>query len=122
MQEWLELAEDGSRAAEHLRKLRPQPREIICFHYQQSAEERLEAVLQSYQVDTPKPHDLLVLLKHITTLVPAFEDLERECNELNDYAVAVRYPVRIDPTEENVEGAGRSAARIRDAVKVGLGY
>jgi HEPN domain-containing protein len=35
--EWLGYARDDFRSAEFLTQLRPQPREIICFHCQQSA-------------------------------------------------------------------------------------
>ena len=120
VQEWLEPADEDGRAAEHLRDLKPEPREIICFHYQQAAEKHLKAVIQSYTTDVPKSHDLLLLLQRVAGLVPGLESLEGECNQLNDYAVTVRYPVRIDVTDEDVEAARRAATRIRHVVRDSL--
>ena len=43
--EWLDYATKDLASARFLLKMKPQPREIICFHCQQAAEKALKAYL-----------------------------------------------------------------------------
>ena len=115
--EWLDLADQDRRSADFLGAMIPVPAEVICFHYQQAAEKALKALLEFHAVEIPRSHDLLVLWSNVTRVAETLPDLERECNLLNDYSVSVRYPARIELTEEDVDAAKRAATTILSTIQ-----
>lgn len=64
---------------------------IVGFHAQQAVEKALKAVLSSHRIDFRRTHDIAELLDAITdhgVPAPPFSD---SLDELNPYAVEVRY-------------------------------
>lgn len=65
----------------------------ICFHYHQSAEKYLKAVLIALDLEFQKIHDLPVLLKSCATKEPDLLRLLDDCKFLNRFYIEARYPV-----------------------------
>ena len=85
--------------------------EPACFHCQQCAEKYLKAYLQEHQINFERKHDLMPLLAMRVSLDDEFQSLKDGLQELDRYAVVVRYPgVVIKP--ETAESALKAAAAI----------
>jgi len=112
--EWLTIAEMNISSANFLRKMRPLPIEIICYHCQQSAEKYLKAYLAFKEIETLKTHDLVLLndlcQKHDTE----FSLLSDECLRLTDYGVSIRYPYHLDLNQTDMEIALRDSQKIKE--------
>ncbi|GHT44279.1 HEPN domain-containing protein [Planctomycetales bacterium] len=103
--EWLNIAEMDLSCAKHLLTHYPLPIEIICYHCQQSAEKALKGLLVLNRQTPPRVHDLMVLLPLIEIYVSGIADFVPQCNVLNKYAVAPRYPAELDISEPQVRTA-----------------
>ena len=67
--------------------------DIICFHLQQCAEKLLKALLAKNHVNSPKTHDLELLLNLVSIHDIKLLTDEDLLLELNDFAVEGRYAV-----------------------------
>jgi len=90
--DWLYLADADIDSALFLKSGRPQHKEIICFHCQQSAEKYLKAFLVSCQTEPSKTHDLRVLCELCQVQDNSFAELNLMCSYLNPFGVQPRYP------------------------------
>jgi HEPN domain-containing protein len=118
--EWVEKAEEDWRSASVLAVLKPPPRDVVCFHCQQTAEKYLKALLQDLGVAVPRTHDLAdlvdLLLPHDATLL----SIRRSAASLTKYAVEHRYP-RKQAITRQMNAALRNAERVRKAMRSRLG-
>jgi HEPN domain-containing protein len=90
VQEWLEKAEEDTRAAEILRDAGG-PWSVASYHVQQAAEKYIKAALVSSGTVPPKTHDLSYLLGlDPTGMVTASE--QGAATNLTSYAWLSRYP------------------------------
>jgi HEPN domain-containing protein len=118
---WVKKAEDdfGIASRELLSRSR-RSCDGICFHAQQCVEKYFKAHLCEAGKASPKTHNLLHLLDLLLKLVPEWELLRPDLHELNQYAVAFRYPGR----SANIRQA-RSAfgicLRVRESIRLRLG-
>lgn len=85
-------AEDDPRAARKLARSVPPLHDVLCFHYQQSAEKYLKALMQEAGLTIPKTHALLSLLGMLRTLHPELMALRRGLLFLSNFGVEIRYP------------------------------
>jgi HEPN domain-containing protein len=91
--EWIQKAEDDFFVAQAMYRSRKHPvYDAVCFHSQQCAEKYLKAFLQEHDVDIPKTHKLLDLLRLCKENDPALEMLISDLIILDRFAVQVRYP------------------------------
>lgn len=118
---WLAMAEEDFRVAEHLHSEQTPYLRAIGFHAQQAAEKFLKAYLVYHQIEFPKTHDLGELLDLLgSTDAPLAEHL-REVITLNPYGVETRYPSDFpDMTLEDAKAAVKLAGEVRDTINNAL--
>jgi len=118
--EWVDKAEGDFRLAHLALEAVDDPiPEGACFHAQQCAEKYLKAFLQEQGEMVPRSHTLIPLL---TTCLPHdanFEDLRDYLLDLENYAVAVRYPGVIVSVEMG-KSALEAAAQVRQFLRLKL--
>jgi len=111
--ELLRFAQDDLSAATLLSAYAEASDAIIGFHCQQAAEKALKGVLAELDVDFPRTHNLLHLMKLLAendrTVPSELDDLRL----LNPYAVARRCGEEVEP------GLDRHAALARATTAIG---
>ncbi len=90
--EWFNIAKMDIASSEYLKRMRPAPVEIICYHCQQSAEKFLKGFLALKEHEVIRTHDLIALNKLCIGYEEEFKSIEEECLRLTDYGVKTRYP------------------------------
>ena len=92
---WLEYADGDLSTAEFLyEKQWPRQLEIICYHCQQAGEKAVKALYLAANIPggIPRKHDLWFLLEQIKGQVSVPEHVRDAAEELDPYAVIIRYP------------------------------
>ena len=112
--EWFKFADNDIDTALLLKEMRPQHREIICYHCQQAAEKYLKGFLVSKEQRPPKIHDLTNLCNICSEHVSDFSNLLPQCSYLNQFGVQPRYPKELEITNANVEQAVKYMLEVRD--------
>jgi len=119
--EWVAKAEQDYLAAVKLAGERgARFSEIVCFHCQQSPEKYLKARLQEAEIEFPKTHDLVRLLRLVLTVEPLWESLQDVLKMLTEYAVELRYPGDY-ATASEVRRALATCRTVRQLVRQSLG-
>lgn len=114
---WVAVAEIDFRTAKRLME-HPDPiPESACFHAQQCIETYLQAELEEAGRPIPRTHDLGVLLALVLELEPDVGDLMPDIEAIVPYAVALRYPGGIAPSDDLGEEAAAATATM-EAVRV----
>jgi HEPN domain-containing protein len=89
----VQKAEDDYIVAQKMLRARKHPvYDAVCFYAQQCAEKYLKAFLQENQLDVPKTHKLLDLLKLCKEVDSSLEILLPDLREIERFSVNVRYP------------------------------
>jgi HEPN domain-containing protein len=101
-QEWLFRAKDDLESAEYLLGKRPLPIEIVCFLCQQSAEKILKGLLVLRGIRPPKTHNLVLLIDLCRPFTDGIDTVAKQCDRLNQYSVAPRYPKEIVILEQQM--------------------
>lgn len=118
--EWVDKAEADFYSADLLLHAGEYPlSEPACFHCQQCAEKYLKAYLQEHEVNFERKHDLMPLLAMCVSLDRDFQSLKEGLQELDRYAVVVRYPGVLIKVA-TAESALKTAERVRRFVRVKL--
>lgn len=92
---WLEYADGDLSTAQFLyEKQWPRQLEIICYHCQQAGEKAVKALYLAADIPggIPRKHDLWFLLEQIKGKVDIPETILDAAEELDPYAIIVRYP------------------------------
>ena len=92
---WLDFADGDLSTAEFLYdKQWPRQLEIICYHCQQAGEKAVKALYLAAEIPggIPRKHDLWFLLGQIKGRVHVPENILDAAEELDPYAIIVRYP------------------------------
>jgi len=92
------------------------PLDTVCFHIQQTAEKLLKALLAWKGVKYPFTHDLRDLLDLAAPLFPVLEEFRPTLPSYSEFAVAMRYDDRCDPTLESTRCAYDTVGRLRTTV------
>lgn len=92
--------------------MHPRPVEIICYHFEQSAEKYLKGYLIFNGSQVKRTHDLVLLNHECKKIDNDFVTIEDYCIELVPYGVQVRYPYQLEVNEEDMEIALDSAEQI----------
>ncbi len=87
---WLQKAHNDIIAAQRLIELEPIILDYACFHCQQSIEKSLKGFLCYHECEIKKTHDIDFLLYECAKFDTIFRTIQT--NNINDYAVAGRYP------------------------------
>ena len=91
---WLEYADGDLSTAQFLYdKQWPRQLEIICYHCQQAGEKAVKALYLAADIPggIPRKHDLWFLLEQIKGKVDIPETILDAAEELDPYAIIVRY-------------------------------
>jgi len=112
--EWLKFAAADIDTVLLLKEMRPQHREIICYHCEQAVEKYLKGFLVFMEQMPPKTHDLTLLCNLCSEHDSNFSSLLSSCNYLTDFAVQPRYPKEMDISDANVKTAIKYALKVRD--------
>lgn len=98
--EWMRYATSDWRVARHsIEDLWPRETEISAWHCQQCAEKVLKAFLIANDVDPPKTHNLEDLYELCKNIDIIFSEVKLDCQRINPYGVASRYPNEIAADE-----------------------
>jgi HEPN domain-containing protein len=115
--EWVDKAEADYYSADLLLHAGEYPlSEPACFHCQQCAEKYLKAYLQDNQANFERKHDLMPLLALCVSLDEDFQFLKEGLQELDRYAVVVRYP-GVMIKVETAESALKTTENVRQFVR-----
>jgi HEPN domain-containing protein len=116
--EWITKAEHDLGMAELAIANKPEYKDLICFHCQQSAEKYLKAYLIRLDITFKKSHSLIYLLDLLATVESVPDNLYETAEILEDYGVEVRYPGNgIELDKEDMHEAYQAALRIKEFVK-----
>ena len=119
--EWVRCAEeDFDVASALLRRRTKTAANSIGFHCQQCIEKYLKARLEEGSLNTPKTHDLIVLLQLLLPVEPLWASFAPAMRRLNDYAVKFRYPGHA-ATRSDARQALKVCRSIRTDVRLSLG-
>ena len=110
--EWQRLADMDLKTAVYLKKMKPLPIEIICYHCQQSAEKYLKGYLVLWDVVPLKMHDLDELCKLCIKYSDLFHTISDVCSDLTVYGVQPRYPMELLIDEDNMKQAINSDKKV----------
>ena len=89
----------------------------ICFHCQQCVEKSLKAFLMYHEINFPKIHDLLPLVKLCLNVDQRFKDFD--LSEFSGFGVEIRYD-EPSPTIEESETAFEIAGEVLDYIRDNL--
>jgi HEPN domain-containing protein len=118
VEEWITKAEHDLGMAELAIANKPDYKDLICFHCQQSAEKYLKAYLIRLDISFKKSHSLIYLLDRLATVENVPDNLYETAEILEDYGVAVRYPGDwILLNAEDIREAHQAAIEIKEFVK-----
>jgi len=112
--EWLRFADGDIDTVLLLKEMRPQHREIICYHCEQAVEKYLKGFLASKDLIPPKIHDLTHLCNLCSEQDQVFSSILPQCSYLKQFGVQPRYPKEMNISDKNVEKAIRHALEVRD--------
>ena len=112
IREWVERAEHDFDTVLLLVREQSTSYEIICFHCQQCVEKLLKAILTKEDIVFPRIHDLVKLANICLDKYSFISDYLEVLSELNEYAVAGRYPGEIVDIED-VEEAVNITKKVR---------
>lgn len=101
--EWFDIAKIDLDSAKYLCGMYPLPKEIICYHSQQSAGKMLKGYISLNGGKISKTHELIALNKICINYNSKFIELMDLCIDLVDYGVNVRYPYHIEISDEDVK-------------------
>lgn len=110
--EWFTIAKSDLDSANFLTNMKPFPSAIICYHCQQCAEKLLKGYIAFSGGNVQKTHNLLKLNKICAEYNPEFNELVKECVDLDDYATNVRYPFFEELLEEDALEAIKNAETV----------
>lgn len=91
--------------------------DAICNHCHQACEKFLKAYLVAPEIPFEKKHDLVYLIDLIAEKDPRIKDFYDQAEELQNYAVLVRYPEEIfEPSSQDAQTAYRIALNIESSI------
>ena len=114
---WVAKAQSDLLCIENNLSAAEVPWDAVCFHAHQAAEKMLKALLISQGAAPARTHDLGALLGESVAQGAPLAALQADCDFLNLYAVASRYPgAGPEPTESVGRRAIAAAKRVHQAV------
>lgn len=106
IEEWIRKGDHDLGMADLALQHKPEFADSICFHCQQAVEKYLKAYLVFLDIKFEKKHNLIYLLDLIDDEHEVDDAMYTMLEQLEDYAVEVRYPdERFDPTLEDAKNA-----------------
>ena len=118
IQQWFNKADNDFKTAKTLLDNSPELTDIITFHCQQAVEKYFKSYLIELDIMFKKTHNLIYLLDLMNEKIDVPEKLYEIAEDLNDYAVEIRYPREIEgnPTKKEAEKAYQSALEAKNYI------
>ena len=118
IQQWFNKANNDLKTAKILLDNSPELSDMITFHCQQAVEKYFKCYLIEMDIIFKKTHNLIYLLDLMNEKIDIPERLYKIAEELNDYAVEIRYPREIEgnPTKKETEKAYQSALEVKNYI------
>ena len=111
--EWMQIADDDFDSAQILNESVRKHMEVICYLCAQAAEKYLKCYLSYNDIIIQKTHNLVLLSDKCIEIDNSFQEIKMECAFLNRYINEIRYPYRIQVSEEDVRYVIKSVEKIR---------
>jgi HEPN domain-containing protein len=113
--EWVRHAKSDLNTAKHMfEDVYPKETEISAWHSQQCAEKILKAFLVAHDIVPPKIHNLEELDKLCQNIDGTFSEIQTDCQKLNPYGAATRYPNELAVDETMTKAVIEKAQTIYD--------
>jgi HEPN domain-containing protein len=113
--DWIRHAENDMISARVLFEHSwPRQTEIAAWHSQQCAEKALKAFLVAHNIEPPKIHNLIKLVKLCQNTDVGFSAIQNDCQKLNPFGSEIRYPNELASDEAIAKSAIEDAQRIYD--------
>jgi len=113
VKEWMLIADDDFDSAKILNEAVRKHMEVICYLCAQATEKYLKCYLSYNDIIIQKTHNLVLLNDKCIEIDSSFQEIKMECGFLNRYINEIRYPYRIQVSEEDVIYVIRSVEKIR---------
>jgi HEPN domain-containing protein len=122
---WIAKANRYLGTAATIFEHKPEYTDIVCYHCQQAVEKYLKAYLTCLSIDFRRSHDLTYLLDLLSEQESFSDEFYDYAQELEGYAVEVRYPGGLDmPTSrearESIDIARKFKVFIEDKINTVL--
>lgn len=95
IKDWIEKADHDLGSAKIIYLHLPDYFDTIAFHCQQAVEKYIKAILVFHEIEFRKSHDLVYLLELLSRKIEIDETKFRKAFTLNNFAVQIRYPIKI---------------------------
>jgi HEPN domain-containing protein len=89
-EEWIHLAKDDLDVAENIKDIEHLTN-MIAFHAHQAVEKCLKAVMEEYEINAQKIHNLETLYARVMTVINLNINIDW-LRELNEVYISARYP------------------------------
>lgn len=115
---WLRKAGNDLKVVERLIDFEDAPKDMLCFHCQQTIEKYLKAYLTWADVRVGKTHDLETILNLCIEKDKQFETLDKgKISKLTIYATQIRYPEEeVEVSTEEMKEAHDITEKVRNFV------
>jgi HEPN domain-containing protein len=111
--DWIHYAKSDLITARHMfEDVYPKETKISAWHSQQCAEKALKSFLVANEIEPPKIHNLDELVKLCRNIDDGFSEIQNDCQKLNPYGAATRYPNELDIDETIAKVVIERAQRI----------
>ena len=115
--EWIDKAEGDYNTARRELSVRKKPNyDAVCFHSQQCVGKYLKAFLVFCEIEPPRIHNLIELLKLCSAKDGSFEFIHPTLDALMTYAIDIRYPGDFSSKEE-ARAAVSAMKQVREFVR-----
>lgn len=90
--EWIDKADHDLGSAKLIYLHIPDYFDTIAFHCQQATEKYLKAILDFYEIEFQRSHNLVYLLDLLSQKLAISDDTYNKAIMLNSFSVQIRYP------------------------------
>jgi len=112
--EWFIKADDDFEAVQILNEAYKKKIEIMCYLCSQAVEKYLKGFLVYNGIIPVKTHNLEYLVDECIKIENSFKTIENDCVFINKYSAEVRYPNKVDITEDILKYVIKVAEKVKN--------
>lgn len=115
VKEWIEKADHDLGSAKLIYLHLPEYFDTIGFHCQQATEKYLKSMLEHFEIEYQRTHNLVYLLDLLSLKMDIQDEIYDKTILLNGFSVQIRYPdTTIYLTKDELETAIKISQEFRD--------
>jgi HEPN domain-containing protein len=115
VKEWIEKADHDLGSAKLIYLHLPEYFDTIGFHCQQATEKYLKSMLEHFEIEYQRTHNLVYLLDLLSLKMDIQDEIYDKAILLNGFSVQIRYPdTTIYLTKDELETAIKISQEFRD--------